>query len=512
MVVDVILLSAFLATAVILLLAVRDFRRYNSKGHLPPGPTPFPILGNVLDVPRSNVGSAFSALTKKHGDVVYFNLLGQPMIVIGSIKAALDLLDKKSANFSGRPVSAVMKLVGLDSIFALMQYGPQWRRHRRAFHLSFGIERIANHRPIQLTAARRLLCRLLTSTHSVEENISMLVADTSLAAVYGIDMSAKDGELYRMVDTMRGFVDPLLLPGGCLLEMFPSLQHLPPWLPGMHIMHIVEEGRNMVRSTFDRLDLMWAVANQEGRAREAMVTRILDGTKEEDPQAADMKELCSHVAASTVLASTETTHAVMEAFFLAAAMHPDCQKAAHEELDTAIGPDRLPEFSDFDRLPYVRAFIKEVMRWHTVTPMGLPHATVDDDEYDGHFIPSGTIVNVNMWALSRDASEYPDPDAFKPDRFLGSDKDKLPRDPIDYTFGFGRRICPGRHFAAASFFIYCASVLHVYDIMPPKDGDGNPVAMEYRAKDDLLSHVEGYDYIVKPRSAKAQSLVADLMF
>ena len=89
----------------------------------------------------------------------------------------------------------------------------------------------------------------------------------------------------------------------------------------------------------------------------------------------------------------------MEAFFLAAAMHPDCQKAAQGELDNVVGPDRLPEFSDYDQLPYMRAFIKEVMRWHIVTPMGLPHATMEDDEYNGHFIPAGTIVNVNIWCI-----------------------------------------------------------------------------------------------------------------
>ena len=91
--------------------------------------------------------------------------------------------------------------------------------------------------------------------------------------------------------------------------------------------------------------------------------------------------------------------------------------------------------------------------------------------------------------MSRDPAEYPDPDAFRPDRFLGADKDRWPRDPTEYAFGFGRRICPGRHFAQASFFIYCASVLHVFDIMPPKDRDGNPMPMEYKAKDDLLSYV-----------------------
>ena len=52
------------------------------------------------------------------------------------------------------------------------QRGLQWRQHRRAFHLSFGIDRVANHHPIQLNSARRLLSRLLTSPNNIKENIN----------------------------------------------------------------------------------------------------------------------------------------------------------------------------------------------------------------------------------------------------------------------------------------------------------------------------------------------------
>ena len=91
------------------------------------------------------------------------------------------------------------------------------------------------------------------------------------------------------------------------------------------------------------------------------------------------------------------THATMEVLFLAAAMHPDKQKAAQEELDAVVGHGRLPDFSDYDHLPYVQAFVKELMRWHVVAPLGLPHATMEDDEYNGFFIPARTIVNANIW-------------------------------------------------------------------------------------------------------------------
>ena len=89
----------------------------------------------------------------------------------------------------------------------------------------------------------------------------------------------------------------------------------------------------------------------------------------------------------------------MEVFFLAAAMHPDSQKAAQAELDAVVGPDRLPEFSDYEHLPYVRAFIKEMTRWHIVSPMGLPHVSEEEDEYNGYIIPAGTVISVNVWCV-----------------------------------------------------------------------------------------------------------------
>ena len=52
------------------------------------------------------------------------------------------------------------------------------------------------------------------------------------------------------------------------------------------------------------------------------------------------------------------------------AQHPSVLKRAQDELDTVIGPDRLPGYSDRPDLPYIEAIVKEVLRWHSVTPMG----------------------------------------------------------------------------------------------------------------------------------------------
>lgn len=118
-----------------------------------------------------------------------------------------------------------------------------------------------------------------------------------------------------------------------------------------------------------------------------------------------------------------------------------------------------------------------------------------DDEYDGYFIPKGTIVMGSAWyvfgstgdsdglilvdrALLHDPQAYKDPMRFMPERYLKDGKlDPDVRDPSVAAFGYGRRICPGRHMSDTSLFLAVASTLAVFDIETQLDKDGNPVQM-----------------------------------
>ena len=154
---------------------------------------------------------------------------------------------------------------------------------------------------------------------------------------------------------------------------------------------------------------------------------------------------------------------MMRAFFLAMALYPEVQKKAQKELDAVVGAERLPDFSDRPSLPYVSALVKELLRWHPATPMGVPHRILADDEYNGHTIPAGATIFVNIWCVHlflcfwlcyeyadllhptrdilRDPELYPQPDEFIPERFLDrtGSVDVRGRDPADVAFGFGRR-------------------------------------------------------------------------
>ena len=82
------------------------------------------------------------------------------------------------------------------------------------------------------------------------------------------------------------------------------------------------------------------------------------------------------------------------------AMHPEVQKKAQAELDAVVGPDRLPEHSDREYLPYVNAVCKEALRWTNVVPLGVVHRSMADDEYNGYFLPEGTLFFTNVWSVA----------------------------------------------------------------------------------------------------------------
>ena len=75
---------------------------------------------------------------------------------------------------------------------------------------------------------------------------------------------------------------------------------------------------------------------------------------------------------------------------------PEVQRQAQAELDAVVGRARLPTFADAPRLPYVRAIIREVLRWRPAFPIGVSHTTTEDDWYEGMFTPKGATCIPNL--------------------------------------------------------------------------------------------------------------------
>ena len=143
--------------------------------------------------------------------------------------------------------------------------------------------------------------------------------------------------------------------------------------------------------------------------------------------------------------------------------YPEFQRKAHAELDEVVGSARPPTFADLPSLPYIRAMVKETLRWSLTVPFGIPHASSADDWYEGMFIPKGTICLQNMRLINSEPDVFgTDAERFDPARYLDGNRQVKVLDGREeghMSFGFGRRICPGRYVAEGTLAIDIATLL-----------------------------------------------------
>ncbi|KAJ8074884.1 hypothetical protein PM082_019211 [Marasmius tenuissimus] len=221
----------------------------------------------------------------------------------------------------------------------------------------------------------------------------------------------------------------------------------------------------------------------------------------------EMEDTVKNVAGIAFVGGTDTTVSAVLSFILAMVLFPDVQSRAQKELDQIIGSGRLPDFADRDSLPYIKALILEVLRWNPAGPMAVAHHSINDDVYDGYFIPAGTAVIGNAWAILHDKELYgADPLSFKPERFLqvqhnGSEiAQPSPPDPKLFAFGFGRRICPGRYLALNTLYLTITYVLSTFTITKAVDEKGNEITPEVDYMEGMISQPRPFQCNFVPRS------------
>ncbi|KAG6834065.1 hypothetical protein H0H93_012199, partial [Arthromyces matolae] len=114
--------------------AVALYTYHYARRHMrsrPPGPTGYPIIGNVLDLQRSREGDSIAALGKLYGDVVYMEVFGSPFVLLNG-QGAIDLLDKRGQLYSDRPhLPMAADFSGMADLTPIMRYGEKFQFGRR---------------------------------------------------------------------------------------------------------------------------------------------------------------------------------------------------------------------------------------------------------------------------------------------------------------------------------------------------------------------------------------------
>lgn len=118
-------------------------------------------------------------------------------------------------------------------------------------------------------------------------------------------------------------------------------------------------------------------------------------------------------------------------------------------------------------LPYTEACIREILRYESLTPSGVPHKATADTKFLGYDIPKGTFVITGLDAAGHDTSAWDNPYAFKPERFLDSNGKLCLRNDISLPFGAGKRLCAGETFARNMLYLFAASFLQAFSVRMP---------------------------------------------
>ncbi|KAI0754765.1 cytochrome P450 [Daedaleopsis nitida] len=423
--------------------------------------------------------------------IISLSAMGQCLIVINDPKVAIDLLEKRSSIYSSRPKSTMVDLSGWSWNLGFIPYSQTWRSQRRTFWQQFHPGVVSRYHPLLEDSAHRLLYRLLSSPRNLVDNIRSSLGKTLINTAYGLRPSeSKDRYITTFEEAMTGL--DLLLTGTNILEFFPFLANIPTWLPWTTVQRRLAHYRKLTTAI---RDVPWEDSKRAmtaGGSSASMASVLFEELLNTQGDDARRKEdTIKSVLAVTYAGGIDTSIASLCAFYLAMSLYPEVQRKGQAELNAIVGSSRLPTFADRKRLPYVNAIVKEVMRWHTAAPLGVPHVNIADDVYEGYFIPKDSIILPNAWAMSHDEATYFQPEEFIPERFLTEDGEPNTkvRDPASIIFGFGRRVCPGRHFAEATLFISVASALHTLDISPPVDDNGLPIRIRLKASNDLISYV-----------------------
>ncbi|KAF7365163.1 Cytochrome p450 [Mycena venus] len=497
-----------LALGAFVILLLKFFEKLFSKRQqlppFPPGPSPQFLGGNFRDLPTKQPWLTYTEWGRRYGDLVHATAFGEHIVIVNSVKTAVELFEKRSHTYSDRPVITMIDLIGWESNVGFMRVGDRWRQHRRMFQQHFRPDASRSYRPAQMNKVYQLLQGLLSSPQDFRELIKTLTAAIIMSTVYGYEVKSSNDRFVDLAESAVKKITESVFPGAAAVNAFPILRHLPSWMPGAGFQRFAAESRQLAQ---EMREVPYNFVKQnmhDGVEPKSMVAKLLEANK---ARGCSDENAIQEVAAVAYGAGADTTVSALASFFLAMALHPDIQKKAQHEIDTVVGTYRLPEFEDRPSLPFIEALYREVMRWRPVLPLGLAHATSAHDIYNGYFIPKGATVIGNIWAMTRDESFYPEPERFNPDRFFTADG-RLDNDDTVLTFGFGRRICVGRHHADATVWAAMVSVLATFNIAKAKDSTGNEIDIDpNNYTDGLNSHPLPFPCSITSRSDAAKSLV-----
>ncbi|XP_072286143.1 cytochrome P450 2G1-like [Pyxicephalus adspersus] len=447
---------------------------YKKKG-LPPGPTPLPLIGNLLNIKIGSLVSSFIKLHEQYGPVYTLYFGSDPVIVICGYEAVKKALIDQNDDFGARgnlPTLQFTKDYGIT-----FSNGERWKIIR-SFSVKtlrdFGFGKRSMEWKIQEEARCVIKDFRKLQGHPINPSKSFMQAFSNIlcSIMFGDRYDYTDKRFTKLLYIVEEIVQLTSSPWGQAHSMLPSLMNC---IPGPHhktvrmakeLDEFVAEIVNSCQQTFDPSNL-----------RHFVDCFLMKMEKEkDDPNTAfTMKNLLFTIH-NLFLAATETLSSTLRHALLILLKYPEVQAKLHEEIDRVIGRERIPNMDDKPNMPYTQAVIQEVQRFSDIGPFNVPHMVTKDTEFRGYHIPKGTDVYFLLCTVHRDPTQFATPYKFNPNHFL-DDNGKFKKNDANMPFSAGKRMCPGESMARMELFIFLTTILQNFTLscnMEISDADVAP--------------------------------------
>ncbi|KAJ4978509.1 hypothetical protein NE237_009289 [Protea cynaroides] len=438
------------------------------KLNLPPGPSKFPIIGNLHQV-GNMPHLSLSHLSKKFGPIIHLQLGEIPTVVVSSARTAKAVLKTHDLALASRPQIFSAKYLFYNCTdIAFCPYGAYWRHIRKICILELlSAKRVESFGFVRQEEVARLVGQISEScpgTTNLSKLLGLYANEIVCRSTFGRGFS-EGGEYDR-----HGFQKMLeeyqeLLGGLSLGDFFPSME----WI------HMITGLKSRLENTFRKFDCFFNEVieehlNSKGKKgdHQDLVDVLLEA---KDNDVSDMPLTMDNVKAVILdmfAAGTDTTFITLDWGMTELVMNPRVMKKAQAEVRRIVGDRRNVLEADLPQMKYLKAVIKEIFRLHPPAPVLVPRESMEEVTIDGYDIPAKTRIFVNAWAIGRDPESWKNPETFEPERFMESNIDFKGQDYELIPFGAGRRSCPAIAFGTASVELALAQLLYSFDWeLPP---------------------------------------------
>nr|XP_056713327.1 cytochrome P450 2C19-like [Euleptes europaea] len=475
--------SAFLLLSLACLLLLAAWQKGTKKKNLPPGPTPLPFVGNLLQLKTTNVAASLKRMSEKYGPVftVYFG--SDQAVVLHGYDIVKEVLVDRGDEFTqrGSIPSADKTNRGLG---VGMSNGKRWLELRR-FSLmtlrNFGMGKKSIEEHIQEEAEH--LMKELRAKKGQPFNPTLLFSCATGNVISHILLGERfDYQDPKYLQILRYLTDAFQLESSVAGQLYNIFPRIMDYLPGPHqtffknLLSVQDFICQKIKNHENSLDL--------NAPRDFIDSFLIKMEQEKhNPQTEFIRDNLMMTGYDIFIAGTETTSTTLRFTLMVLVEHPAVQAKIHEEIDQVIGRDRAPSMKDRLGMPYTEATIHEAQRFLDLIPLGLTRLVKEDFEIRGFTIPKGTTLFPILSSVLRDPKQYKNPYQFDPEHFL-DEKGAFKKNGADIPFSAGKRNCLGEGLARMELFIYVTTILQSFclrrapgvtkiDLTPEVSGLGN---------------------------------------